>query len=163
MTIRKLDLIFLNVLLLVQALNIMLCPLVLDLNPLKHILKSTMKNLQMVNKKKRNNNIMQKKLISCTASLEELVRHGLQALRDTLQQDKELNINNTSLGIVGEDKEFEIVEGDALQHYLDLLGEETGRTRLPVGVSAAESVAAESSRADASTTVTADLMDTSDA
>lgn len=162
MTIRKLDLIFLNVLLLVQALNIMLCPLVLDLNPLKHILKSTMKNLQMVNKKKRNN-IMQKKLISCTASLEELVRHGLQALRDTLQQDKELNINNTSLGIVGEDKEFEIVEGDALQHYLDLLGEETGRTRLPVGVSAAESVAAESSRADASTTATADLMDTSDA
>ena len=52
MTIRKLDLIFLNVLLLVQALNIMLCLLVLDLNPLKHILKNTMKNLQMVNKKK---------------------------------------------------------------------------------------------------------------
>jgi 20S proteasome subunit alpha 6 len=113
--------------------------------------------------KKRNNNIMQKKLISYTASLEELVRHGLQALRDTLQQDKELNINNTSLGIVGEDREFEIVEGDALQHYLDLLGEETGRTRLPVGVSAAESVAAESARADASNTATADLMDTSDA
>ncbi len=63
----------------------------------------------------------------------------------------------------GEDREFEIVEGDALQHYLDLLGEETGRTRLPVGVSAAESVAAESARADASTTATADLMDTSDA
>ncbi|EIE82304.1 hypothetical protein RO3G_07009 [Rhizopus delemar RA 99-880] len=92
------------------------------------------------------------------ASLEELVRHGLQALRDTLQQDKELNIHNTSLGIVGEDKEFEIVEGDALQRYLDLLGEETGRTRLPVGVSAAESVAAESAREDASTTA----MDTSE-
>lgn len=94
----------------------------------------------------------------CIASLEELVRHGLQALRDTLQQDKELNIHNTSLGIVGEDKEFEIVEGDALQRYLDLLGEETGRTRLPVGVSAAESVAAESAREDASTTA----MDTSE-
>ncbi|KAG1199774.1 hypothetical protein G6F35_012476 [Rhizopus arrhizus] len=92
------------------------------------------------------------------ASLEELVRHGLQALRDTLQQDKELNIHNTSLGIVGEDKEFEIVEGDALQRYLDLLGEETGRTRLPVGVSASESVAAESAREDASTTA----MDTSE-
>ena len=35
------------------------------------------------------------------ATLEELVEHGLQALRETLQQDKELTINNTSLGIVG--------------------------------------------------------------
>lgn len=64
--------------------------------------------------------------------MEELVRHGLQALRDTLQQDKELTIHNTSLGIVGEGHAFEIVEGEALQRYLDLLGEETGRTR-PLG------------------------------
>lgn len=63
------------------------------------------------------------------APLEELVRHGLQALRDTLQQDKDLNIHNTSLGIVGEGHPFEIIEGDALQRYLDLLGEDTGRTR----------------------------------
>ncbi|KAK4515408.1 uncharacterized protein ATC70_010353 [Mucor velutinosus] len=63
------------------------------------------------------------------ASLEELVRHGLQALRDTLQQDKDLNIDNTSLGIVGDGHPFEIVEGEALQRYLDLLGEDTGRTR----------------------------------
>jgi 20S proteasome subunit alpha 6 len=69
------------------------------------------------------------KLIVYIAPLEELVRHGLQALRDTLQQDKELNINNTSLGIVGDGHAFEIVEGDALQRYLDLLGEDTGRTR----------------------------------
>jgi 20S proteasome subunit alpha 6 len=62
--------------------------------------------------------------------LEELVRHGLQALRDTLQQDKELNIHNTSLGIVGDGHAFEIIEGDALQRYLDLLGEDTGRTRV---------------------------------
>lgn len=34
-------------------------------------------------------------------SLEDLVRHGLHALRETLQQDKELNVNNTSIGIVG--------------------------------------------------------------
>ncbi|KAK0468016.1 20S proteasome subunit [Desarmillaria tabescens] len=33
--------------------------------------------------------------------LDELIRHGLHALRETLQQDKELNINNTSIGIVG--------------------------------------------------------------
>jgi 20S proteasome subunit alpha 6 len=36
-----------------------------------------------------------------TGSLEDLVRHGLHALRETLQQDKELNVNNTSVGIVG--------------------------------------------------------------
>lgn len=57
------------------------------------------------------------------------MRHGLQALRDTLQQDKELNIQNTSLGIVGKDKSFEIIEGEALQKYLDLLGDDVGRTR----------------------------------
>ncbi|KAF9482036.1 20S proteasome subunit [Pholiota conissans] len=40
-------------------------------------------------------------------SLEDLVRHGLHALRETLQQDKELNVNNTSIGIVGPKSEFE--------------------------------------------------------
>lgn len=78
--------------------------------------------------------------------MEDLVRHGLQALRDTLQQDKELNIHNTSLGIVGKDKDFEIIEGDALQQYLDLLGSETGRTRRGAGaVPASQSVAADES------------------
>ncbi|GBB88885.1 hypothetical protein RclHR1_01550019 [Rhizophagus clarus] len=55
------------------------------------------------------------------ASLEELVRHGLHALRDTLQQDKELSTLNCSIGIVGADQKFQIVEGDALQAYLNLL------------------------------------------
>ncbi|GAA6063589.1 hypothetical protein JCM10212_000193 [Sporobolomyces blumeae] len=35
------------------------------------------------------------------ATLDELIKHGLHALRDTLQQDKELTVDNTSLGIVG--------------------------------------------------------------
>ncbi|BGP24678.1 20S proteasome subunit alpha 6 [Rhodotorula toruloides] len=35
------------------------------------------------------------------ASLDELVMHGLRALRETLQQDKELSGLNTSVGIVG--------------------------------------------------------------
>ncbi|GAA5971507.1 hypothetical protein JCM21900_001681, partial [Sporobolomyces salmonicolor] len=33
--------------------------------------------------------------------LPTLIKHGLHALRDTLQQDKELTIHNTSVGIVG--------------------------------------------------------------
>jgi len=55
------------------------------------------------------------------ASLDELVKHGLHALRDTLQSDKELTTLNCSVGIVGTDRKFEIIEGDNLQRYLDLL------------------------------------------
>lgn len=34
-------------------------------------------------------------------SREELINHGLKALRETLSQDKELTIDNTTVGIVG--------------------------------------------------------------
>jgi hypothetical protein len=36
-----------------------------------------------------------------TGSLEDLIRHGLHAPRETLQQDKKLSTNNTSTGILG--------------------------------------------------------------
>jgi 20S proteasome subunit alpha 6 len=49
------------------------------------------------------------------ASLDELIVHGLQALRDTLQQDKVVNTENASIGYVGVDSKFTIVEGDDLQ------------------------------------------------
>ncbi|KAH6571950.1 hypothetical protein BASA50_006736 [Batrachochytrium salamandrivorans] len=55
------------------------------------------------------------------ATLDELILHGLRSLRDTLQQDKELNINNCTIGIVGKDTKFNIVEGEGLQRYLDML------------------------------------------
>ncbi|CAG8796850.1 10867_t:CDS:1, partial [Dentiscutata erythropus] len=48
-------------------------------------------------------------------------RHGLHALRDTLQQDKELNTFNCSIGIVGVDYKFKIIEEDELQRFLNLL------------------------------------------
>ncbi|ORY81784.1 nucleophile aminohydrolase [Leucosporidium creatinivorum] len=75
--------------------------------------------------------------------LPTLIKHGLHALRDTLQQDKELTPQNTSIGIVGISstdapastdpeapapvgaqaaggfQKFRIVEGDDLQVYLD--------------------------------------------
>lgn len=82
-----------------------------------------------------------------TGDLPTLIKHGLHALRDTLQQDKELTPANTSIGIVGlaspnssssaptsTDPEaptpvgsaagqgfqkFRIVEGEDLQVYLD--------------------------------------------
>ncbi|EEA18966.1 proteasome component Pre5, putative [Talaromyces marneffei ATCC 18224] len=34
-------------------------------------------------------------------SREELINHGLKALRETLSQDKELTIDNTTVGVVG--------------------------------------------------------------
>ncbi|CAH1759343.1 18731_t:CDS:2 [Entrophospora sp. SA101] len=61
------------------------------------------------------------------ASLDELVKHGLHALRDTLQSDKELTTLNCSVGIIGADQKFEIIEGDKLQRYLDLLDTATTR------------------------------------
>lgn len=73
-----------------------------------------------------------------------MIKHGLHALRDTLQQDKELTPLNTSLGIVGFStsstapsgsdapapaaggaqaaggfEKFRILEGDELKPYLD--------------------------------------------
>ncbi|ELU41836.1 20S proteasome subunit [Rhizoctonia solani AG-1 IA] len=82
-----------------------------------------------------------------TAPLDELIKHGLHALRETLQQDKELNINNTSIGVVGpagpheqgkstqfsgrylyqiyrnigvrSDGSFRILEGEPIQVFID--------------------------------------------
>ncbi|PFH52614.1 hypothetical protein AMATHDRAFT_139593, partial [Amanita thiersii Skay4041] len=61
-------------------------------------------------------------------SLEELIKHGLHALRETLQQDKELTVNNTSIGILGPTSEhetvvpkagaFRILEGDSIDPFL---------------------------------------------
>ncbi|KAL1917531.1 uncharacterized protein VTP21DRAFT_3924 [Calcarisporiella thermophila] len=69
------------------------------------------------------------------ASVGELIRHGLHALRDTLQQDKELTTLNVSVSVVGEGQKFEIIEGDKLKPYLDML-EERGRTTGPSAPSA---------------------------
>ncbi|KAI0771501.1 20S proteasome subunit [Trametes elegans] len=64
--------------------------------------------------------------MDCT--LEELIKHGLHALRETLQQDKELTIHNTSIGIIGPagpheanispDGNFRILEGEIIEVYL---------------------------------------------
>jgi 20S proteasome subunit alpha 6 len=61
-------------------------------------------------------------------NLEDLIRHGLHALRETLQQDKELNVNNTSIGIIGPMGQhekpisppgsFRILEGEKVDVYL---------------------------------------------
>jgi 20S proteasome subunit alpha 6 len=53
------------------------------------------------------------------ASLDELIRHGLTALRETIQSSSEgLNAKNCSVAIVGEGQKFEIIEGAKLQPYV---------------------------------------------
>jgi 20S proteasome subunit alpha 6 len=65
-----------------------------------------------------------------SGNLEDLIRHGLHALRETLQQDKELTTNNTSIGILGPcgvheaagtSVEFRILEGAPIEVYLQMM------------------------------------------
>lgn len=87
------------------------------------------------------------------ADLPTLIKHGLLALRDTLQQDKDLTPLNTSIGIVGLStpsttdapastepdapatlgapatggfEKFRIIEGDELKVFLDALPAKEG-------------------------------------
>jgi len=58
-------------------------------------------------------------------SLEELIKHGLRALRDTLPNEVELTQKNCSLAVVGKDTDFTIYEDDDIAKYLALIeGEE---------------------------------------
>eukprot|EP01098_Paradermamoeba_levis_P004542 TRINITY_DN1944_c0_g1_i1.p1 TRINITY_DN1944_c0_g1~~TRINITY_DN1944_c0_g1_i1.p1 ORF type:complete len:249 (-),score=74.42 TRINITY_DN1944_c0_g1_i1:167-913(-) len=51
-----------------------------------------------------------------------LIKHALLALKETTgQQSDGLNSKNASIGIVGENHSFELIEGAKLQQYLDAL------------------------------------------
>jgi len=52
-------------------------------------------------------------------SLDELIKHALLALRETIQSSSDgLTAKNCSIGIVGENQKLEILEGDKLKVYL---------------------------------------------
>ena len=53
------------------------------------------------------------------ASREELIKHALRALKDSLSQDKELTVDNTSLGIGGMDENFKLYEGQEIAGWLE--------------------------------------------
>jgi 20S proteasome subunit alpha 6 len=74
-----------------------------------------------------------------TCTLEELIKHGLRSLRDTLPNDVELTTKNCSLGIVGKDTNFTIYDDQQVQQYLKLIeGEErspgAGKEEEPTGM-----------------------------
>lgn len=56
----------------------------------------------------------------CTL-IEELIVHGLNALRDTLSQDMELTVKNTSISIVGKDQDFVVYDDESVQPWLSKL------------------------------------------
>ena len=50
---------------------------------------------------------------------EDLGRHALRALRESLPQDKELGIENTSLALGGVGERFVLLEGEEVRSWLD--------------------------------------------
>lgn len=60
-------------------------------------------------------------LHTAAVSKEELIVHALNALRDTLAQDVELTLKNTSVSVVGKDVPFTSYDDDDVQQWLDKL------------------------------------------
>lgn len=110
-------------------------------------------------------------------SLDDLVMHGLKALRETLQQDKDLSVLNTSIGIVGAPPQpadgavgdvgaygkepaavdaFRILEGDALEPYLAQLPPKDDDAAAPRAAASAVAGEAGEAAAPASGAPTAD-------
>ena len=58
-------------------------------------------------------------------SREELIKHALRALKDSLSQDKELTVDNTSLGIGGLEENFKLYEGQEIGAWLESTFDET--------------------------------------
>ena len=60
------------------------------------------------------------------ASREELIKHALQALKESLSQDKELTMENTSLGVCGLKEDFVLYEGQDITKWLEASSESGG-------------------------------------
>ncbi|KAI3406488.1 PRE5 [Candida oxycetoniae] len=59
--------------------------------------------------------------IKASDTVEKLIVHGLYALRDTLSQDVELTLKNTSVCVVGKDQPFVLYDDENVQQWLDKL------------------------------------------
>uniref|UniRef100_A0A8P0TPD1 Proteasome 20S subunit alpha 1 n=1 Tax=Canis lupus familiaris TaxID=9615 RepID=A0A8P0TPD1_CANLF len=64
-------------------------------------------------------------------NLNELVKHGLHALRETLPAEQDLTTKNVSIGIVGKDLEFTIYDDDDVSPFLEGLEERPQRRAQP--------------------------------
>ncbi|KAF4009003.1 hypothetical protein G4228_000791, partial [Cervus hanglu yarkandensis] len=66
-----------------------------------------------------------------SSNLNELVKHGLRALRETLPAEQDLTTKNVSIGIVGKDLEFTIYDDDDVSPFLEGLEERPQRKAQP--------------------------------
>lgn len=63
---------------------------------------------------------------------EELIKHGLQALKETLVQDRELTVENTSVGVVGLDgaggkkslQFFKVHDGNEVKDWINSVADD---------------------------------------
>nr|UYR25269.1 proteasome alpha 6 subunit [Propylea japonica] len=62
-----------------------------------------------------------------TAPVEELIKHGLRALRDTLPPENDLNNKNVSIGFVGKGQKFKILNENEISSFLALISGEERR------------------------------------
>lgn len=65
--------------------------------------------------------------LSC--DLDELVKHGLRALRDTLPNEVDLSVKNVSIAIVGKGTEFTVLNESAISDYLSQIEGDDKRGR----------------------------------
>lgn len=80
---------------------------------------------------------------------DELMKHAVRALRESLQQDKELGIENTSLAVGGvSDGPFDMVEGDKLRQVLESAAVEGGSNETAATTDAAQDQGDESMDVD---------------
>ena len=62
-----------------------------------------------------------------SCDLQELVKHGLRALRDTLPNEVDLTTKNISIGYVGKDQPFKVLEENDTSIYLAAISGEHRR------------------------------------
>ncbi|KAI1301668.1 Proteasome subunit alpha type-1 [Halotydeus destructor] len=64
-----------------------------------------------------------------SSNLNELVKHGLLALRECLPNDVELSNKNVSIAVVGKDKPFSTYDDEEVEQWLNLLAAEERKGR----------------------------------
>lgn len=75
---------------------------------------------------------------------DELVKHAVRALRESLQQDKELTTENTSLGVGGKGERFELLEGETIRGWLEAAAQTQGNTTQDEGAQGGDSMEVDS-------------------
>jgi len=65
--------------------------------------------------------------------IDELVRHGLIALRETLPSEQKLSVKNCSIGIVSCDENSKLLDDKQVAEYLDILEKTAGQPTVAHG------------------------------